>query len=102
MITKHLSVIHIEHIGSTSVKRMIAKPIIDIMIGAKSYPPPLQIITTLEQLGYYNFGENDMKTDGCILQNGIYITLTFMLYDIKEYYGEIIYFSGNILKNMSM
>ncbi len=61
LIAKHLSDIHIEHIGSTSVKGMVAKPIIDIMIGVQSYPPPSQIITTLEQLGYYNFGENDRE-----------------------------------------
>lgn len=53
--------VYIEHIGSTAVKGMISKPIIDIMIGVVVYPPSEDIITGLEKLGYYHFGEHNTK-----------------------------------------
>ena len=59
LIQQSLPNLHIEHIGSTSVKGMIAKPIIDIMVGTKLYPPPDNIIASLEHLGFYSFGEID-------------------------------------------
>ena len=49
----------IEHIGSTSVKGMVAKPIIDIMLGVLSYPPSYEMIKKLEELGYIHLGEAD-------------------------------------------
>lgn len=42
----------IEHVGSTSVKGLAAKPIIDIMIGVKSLESSLHLITTLTDYGY--------------------------------------------------
>ena len=55
--------IPIEHFGSTSIKGMTAKPIVDIMLGVTSYPPSESMIINLEKLGYYNFGEED-KANG--------------------------------------
>lgn len=48
---------HIEHIGSTSIEGMIAKPVIDIMIGIDSYPPPDEMTAILESMDYISFGE---------------------------------------------
>jgi GrpB-like predicted nucleotidyltransferase (UPF0157 family) len=50
---------HIEHVGSTSVRGMTAKPIIDIMLGVLTYPPSETMILGLEGLGYYHFGEHN-------------------------------------------
>ena len=50
--------IYIEHIGSTSVNGMVAKPIIDIMLGVVSYPPSNDMIGKLEELGYIYLGEH--------------------------------------------
>jgi GrpB-like predicted nucleotidyltransferase (UPF0157 family) len=47
----------IEHIGSTAVPGLIAKPIIDIQVGVLNYPPPPNKIEALEGLGYENCGE---------------------------------------------
>lgn len=47
----------IEHIGSTAVPGLDAKPIIDIMIGIGSYPPAKEWIRQVEDLGYNCFGE---------------------------------------------
>ena len=47
----------IEHIGSTAVPGLSAKPIVDIMIGAERVPPPLPWSEVLAKLGYEAFGE---------------------------------------------
>jgi GrpB-like predicted nucleotidyltransferase (UPF0157 family) len=47
----------IEHIGSTAVPGLSAKPVVDMMLGIKSYPPPRDLLSRLEILGYQNLGE---------------------------------------------
>ncbi|MFW5799609.1 MAG: GrpB family protein [Spirochaetota bacterium] len=44
--------VHIEHIGSTSVVNLSAKPIVDIMLGADSLSIIENKIKDLEQIGY--------------------------------------------------
>ena len=48
---------YIEHIGSTAIPNIMAKPIIDIQIGISKYPPENEIINAIESIGYVNFGE---------------------------------------------
>lgn len=48
---------HIEHIGSTAVLGLTAKPIIDIMLGLKSFPPSKALTEAVAILGYQNLGE---------------------------------------------
>ncbi|MEK3817537.1 GrpB family protein [Cytobacillus sp. FSL W8-0315] len=45
-------VISIEHIGSTSIKGLGAKPILDIAIGLKDLKTVMEFIEPLEKLGY--------------------------------------------------
>jgi GrpB-like predicted nucleotidyltransferase (UPF0157 family) len=47
----------IEHIGSTAVPGLSAKPIVDIMIGANRVPPPAAWSEALATLGYEALGE---------------------------------------------
>jgi GrpB-like predicted nucleotidyltransferase (UPF0157 family) len=47
----------IDHVGSTSVPRLAAKPVIDICIQSDNYPPEAQIIKALAALGYEHLGE---------------------------------------------
>jgi GrpB-like predicted nucleotidyltransferase (UPF0157 family) len=49
---------HIEHIGSTSIPGLGAKPIIDIGIDLNAYPLPAEAIAAMEALGYDHMGEN--------------------------------------------
>ena len=42
----------VEHVGSTSVPGMTAKPIIDIMVGVKSLQESKACIPLLEEIGY--------------------------------------------------
>jgi GrpB-like predicted nucleotidyltransferase (UPF0157 family) len=47
----------IQHIGSTAVAGLIAKPIIDITIGVATYPPPAELTDRLQELDYESLGE---------------------------------------------
>ena len=47
----------IEHIGSTAVPGLVAKPIVDIQIGVEPYPPAAEIVRALQESGYRHLGE---------------------------------------------
>ena len=47
----------IEHIGSTAVPGLAAKPIIDIMMGVDTYPPAPLDVDKVSSLGYECLGE---------------------------------------------
>jgi len=51
----------IEHIGSTSVNGMTAKPIVDILIAISNFPPQEEMVAGLEQLGYFHFGPHNTQ-----------------------------------------
>jgi GrpB-like predicted nucleotidyltransferase (UPF0157 family) len=51
------AILDIQHIGSTSVPGLAAKPIIDILVGAKQLQPSDTHIKALEKLGYVYEGE---------------------------------------------
>ena len=51
-------ILSIDHIGSTSIPGLCAKPIIDILIGLDSFANGSKCISGLEQLGYTFRGEN--------------------------------------------
>jgi GrpB-like predicted nucleotidyltransferase (UPF0157 family) len=47
----------IEHIGSTAVPGMTAKPVVDMMLGVDHYPPAHDLLSRLSILGYEHLGE---------------------------------------------
>jgi GrpB-like predicted nucleotidyltransferase (UPF0157 family) len=49
--------LHVEHIGSSAVPGLIAKPVLDIQLGVLTYPVTAETIGALEGLGYENLGE---------------------------------------------
>jgi GrpB-like predicted nucleotidyltransferase (UPF0157 family)/L-amino acid N-acyltransferase YncA len=49
---------HIEHVGSTAVPGLAAKPVIDVMAGLPAFPPGRDAILALARLGYNFHGEN--------------------------------------------
>jgi GrpB-like predicted nucleotidyltransferase (UPF0157 family) len=51
-------VLDIQHVGSTSIPGMVAKPIIDIAIAVKNFEEACVCIKPIEQLGYEYKGEN--------------------------------------------
>lgn len=48
----------VEHIGSTAICGIAAKPILDIMVGTPEYAPELPFVKDLEAIGYEYKGEN--------------------------------------------
>jgi GrpB-like predicted nucleotidyltransferase (UPF0157 family) len=48
----------IEHIGSTAVPGLAAKPILDIMAGLRTLPLGREAVAALSALGYEDLGEN--------------------------------------------
>ncbi len=50
----------IHHVGSTSIPEIISKPIIDITIEIKLFPPTKEVISTLKDIGYKHIGESDV------------------------------------------
>lgn len=50
--------IAVEHVGSTAVPGLSAKPILDIMIGIPSDQDGVRLVPFLEELGYFYKGEN--------------------------------------------
>jgi GrpB-like predicted nucleotidyltransferase (UPF0157 family) len=55
------SIIAIEHVGSTSVEGLSAKPVIDMDIVIKDYDSFLDVKSRLESLGYYHEGDLGIK-----------------------------------------
>jgi len=51
----------VEHIGSTAVPGLIAKPVIDLMLGVTRYPPIETIVSRLVILGYQDMGEAQVE-----------------------------------------
>ena len=60
----------IEHVGSTSVPGLAAKPVIDIAVGTESYPLPDEVIRRVEALGYEHKGEFGIPRRHYFRKNG--------------------------------
>ena len=52
-------VLEIQHVGSTAIPGMIAKPIIDILAAVSDFERAFGCVTTIEQLGYEYKGESE-------------------------------------------
>jgi GrpB-like predicted nucleotidyltransferase (UPF0157 family) len=48
-------VLDIEHIGSTAVPGLAAKPLIDIQVGVRTLDDSPEIVTAMESLGYESY-----------------------------------------------
>ena len=57
------SILSIEHVGSTSIKGLAAKPVLDIDIVIEDYVFP-KVVTKLEAIGYYHQAEWSYKGRG--------------------------------------
>jgi GrpB-like predicted nucleotidyltransferase (UPF0157 family) len=50
-------VVGVEHVGSTAVPGLVAKPVIDMVVGLRTLPLSSQGIAAMEELGYEYLGE---------------------------------------------
>ncbi|AJG77778.1 GrpB family protein [Bacillus thuringiensis] len=55
------SILSIEHVGSTSIKGLAAKPVLDIDIVIEDYGIFPEVVTKLEAIGYYHQAEWSYK-----------------------------------------
>ncbi|HGH7181010.1 GrpB family protein [Bacillus cereus] len=55
------SILSIEHVGSTSIKGLVAKPILDIDIVIEDYEIFPEVVKKLEMIGYYHQAEWSFK-----------------------------------------
>lgn len=53
--------VNIHHVGSTAVKDLKSKPIIDIAVESDEFPPAKETIERLESIGYVHKGESGVK-----------------------------------------
>lgn len=83
-----LSKLHYEHIGSTSIPNIKAKPIIDIIVGVESMPPSNDIICIFEQFGYIFMREMNVID-----------RLYFIKREDKNFNLHIILYKGEIWEN---
>lgn len=47
----------VEHVGSTAVPGLAAKPVVDVMVGLSAWPASAELIAAVEGLGYVHRGE---------------------------------------------
>jgi GrpB-like predicted nucleotidyltransferase (UPF0157 family) len=47
----------LEHVGSTAVPGLVAKPIVDLMLGVGEFPPDEELLKRIEPLGWEALGE---------------------------------------------
>lgn len=83
-----LSTLAYEHIGSTAIPNIKAKPIIDIIAGVKIFPPKKEIIKELEESGYTYMKEMSVSD-----------RLYFIKRGLKNFNVHIIAFKGNVWNN---
>jgi len=96
--------IPIEHIGSTSVKEIVAKPVVDIMLGVVLYPPSDEMIKKLEKSEYIYIGEHGEQNDKrvSLIKRGIVnFNVHFMQYLGKSWNNNIL-FRDYLRKNQNV
>lgn len=72
------SVLGIEHVGSTSIRGMPAKPIVDISIAVQDYERSFWIVSLLKSFGYTYLGENSNLREYAFERAGIFASNVFV------------------------
>ncbi|MCK4575876.1 GrpB family protein [candidate division WOR-3 bacterium] len=86
-------IIAIEHIGSTSIKDMCAKPIIDIAIGLEKYDDGFECVGSLKDIGYLYLGEYGISERHYFRTDSDIVKCHIHMYEIsnKEYRNHILF-----------
>lgn len=83
------NIITIEHVGSTSVEGLSAKPIIDIDVVIKNYDYFEDVKSRLESLGYYHEGDLGIKNREAFKYTEKKEFMTHHLYVCPQNSGEL-------------
>nr|PZN76295.1 MAG: hypothetical protein DIU56_14545 [Pseudomonadota bacterium] len=73
---------HLEHIGSTAVRGLLAKPVIEIMLGVERWPPDDTLIEAISRAGYEFLGEAGVPERFCFRLRG---PTSFNLHVVRLY-----------------
>jgi len=92
------SVLGIEHVGSTSICGMPAKPIVDISIAVDDYEQVFWMVQVLERLGYSYLGENGDLREYAFERTGLLASKLFICEPDGEKWQARIHFR-DYLKN---
>ncbi len=71
-------VLGIEHVGSTSIRELPAKPIVDISIAVENYEQAWRIVPVMKSLGYIYLGENTELREYAFERPGLYSSSVFV------------------------
>lgn len=63
-------VLDLQHVGSTSIPGIKAKPVIDIAVAIEQYPLPGEVLAAVEALGYTYLGEYGIPHRHIFFQRG--------------------------------
>jgi GrpB-like predicted nucleotidyltransferase (UPF0157 family) len=78
MLNLGKSVLGIEHVGSTSIRGMPAKPIVDISIAIEDYERVFWMVQVLERFGYTYLGENSDLREYAFERTGVFASKLFI------------------------
>lgn len=86
-------ILSIEHVGSTSIKNSVAKPIIDICIGIDNYSAGFVCVKELENLGYKYFGECGVEGRHYFRTDSDHVKVHVHMFDVKsdQYLNHILF-----------
>jgi GrpB-like predicted nucleotidyltransferase (UPF0157 family) len=71
-------VLGIEHVGSTSLPGVPAKPVVDISIAVDDYEQAYWIVAALKSLGYSYLGENSEQREYAFQRPGLFASAVFV------------------------
>lgn len=71
-------VLGIEHVGSTSIRGLPAKPIVDISIAVDDYERAWWIVPVMKSLGYDYLGENTELREYAFERKGLFASAVFV------------------------
>lgn len=92
-------VLAIEHVGSTSIPGIAAKPIIDIAIGVADYEAARVCIAPMEALGYDYHGENGIPGRHFFTRGDPTVYHAHMHEDTSRPYGNLVLFRDYLLQH---
>jgi len=86
-------VLDIEHVGSTSIKTICAKPIIDIGISIRKYEDGFECIKPLEELGYLYKGECGVPRRHYFRTNDVIVKFHISMFPVasEEWRDQILF-----------
>jgi len=86
-------ILSIEHIGSTSIRNSVAKPVIDICIGINDYSVGFECVEKFESLGYKYLGECGVEDRHFFRTDSDYVKVHIHMFDVKsdQYINHILF-----------